>query len=68
MPALDKLPAFKRDLEGSFTRFLDGLPQGPQLAGAERVSKIMGATNLVNRSRSAAAGGLAVVGAWTRKR
>jgi menaquinone-9 beta-reductase len=62
MPARDKLPAFKRDLEGSFTRFLDGLPEGPQLAGAERVSKIMGATNLVNRSRSAAADGLAFVG------
>lgn len=62
MPARDKLPAFKEDLEGSFTRFLDGLPEGPHLTGAERVSKIMGATNLVNRSRPASVDGLAFVG------
>jgi 2-polyprenyl-6-methoxyphenol hydroxylase-like FAD-dependent oxidoreductase len=62
MPARDKLPAFKKDLEGSFARFLEGLPEGPQLAGAERVSKIMGATNLINRSRPAAIDGLAFVG------
>ena len=54
MPSREKLPAFKKDLEGSFARFLEGLPEGPQLAGAERVSKFMGATNLVNRSRPAA--------------
>ena len=62
MPARQKLPAFKKDLEGSFARFFEGLPEGPQLAGAERVSKIMGATNLVNRSRPAATNGLAFVG------
>jgi flavin-dependent dehydrogenase len=62
MPSREKLPAFKRDLEGSFARFLEGLPEGPQLAGAERVSKLMGATNLVNRSRPAAIVGLAFVG------
>jgi menaquinone-9 beta-reductase len=62
MPSREKLPAFKKDLEGSFARFLEGLPEGPQLAGAERVSKFMGATNLVNRSRPAATSGLAFVG------
>ena len=62
MPSREKLPAFKKDLEGSFARFLGGLPEGPQLAGAERVSKFMGATNLVNRSRPAATNGLAFVG------
>ena len=62
MPAREKLPAFKEDLEGSFARFFEGLPEGPHLAGAERVSKIMGATNLVNRSRPAAADGLAFIG------
>jgi flavin-dependent dehydrogenase len=49
-------------LEGSFARFLEGLPKGPRLAGAVRVSKIMGATNLINRSRPAATDGLAFVG------
>ncbi len=62
MPAREKLPAFKEDLEGSFTRFLADLPEGPDLASAERVSKIMGSTNLVNRSRPAAMDGLAFVG------
>jgi flavin-dependent dehydrogenase len=62
MPSTEKLPAFKKDLEGSFVRFFDDLPERPQLAGAKRVSKIMGATNLVNRSRLAAANGLALVG------
>lgn len=62
MPAREKLPAFKRDLEGSFSLFFEGLPEGPDLAGADRVSKIMGATNLVNRSRPAVIDGLALVG------
>lgn len=62
LPAREKLPAFKKDLEGSFARFFEDLPEGPQLAGAERVSKVMGATNLVNRSRPAAMDGLAFVG------
>jgi menaquinone-9 beta-reductase len=62
LPARQKLPAFKKDLEGSFERFFEGLPEGPRLAGAERVSKVMGATNLVNRSRPAATNGLAFVG------
>jgi 2-polyprenyl-6-methoxyphenol hydroxylase-like FAD-dependent oxidoreductase len=62
MPARAKLPAFERDLEGSFARFIDGLPGRPDLAGAARVSKIMGATNLVNSSRPGATNGLAFVG------
>jgi flavin-dependent dehydrogenase len=62
LPDSEKLPAFKRDLEGSFERFFEDLPEGPQISGAERVSKIMGATNLVNRSRPAAMNGLAFVG------
>jgi hypothetical protein len=40
MPSKEKLPAFKEDLEGSFARFFEGLPQGPCLAarGASRRS------------------------------
>ena len=62
MPAREKLPAFKEDLEGSFVGFFDDLPEGPDLAGAERVLKIMGATNLQNRSRPVSVDGLALVG------
>jgi flavin-dependent dehydrogenase len=57
LPGRSCLPS-RREL----ARFFQDLPEGPQLAGAERVSKVMGATNLVNRSRPAAMDGLAFVG------
>src|SRR5918998_6978656 len=44
------------------------MPEGPRLPDGERVSKIMGATNLKNVSRPAAQPGLALVGdaaLWT---
>jgi flavin-dependent dehydrogenase len=58
----ERLPEFKKDLEGAFVRSFEDLPLGPPLSSAERVSKIMGATNLTNVSRSAARPGLAFVG------
>jgi menaquinone-9 beta-reductase len=62
MPSRERLPLFKRDLEGAFARAFEGLPGGPRLHEGERVSKIMGATNLANMSRPAAQPGLALVG------
>jgi flavin-dependent dehydrogenase len=58
----EKLPAFKRDLYGSFTRFFESLPRVPCIAEAEPVSKIIGALDLPNISRRAALPGLALVG------
>jgi flavin-dependent dehydrogenase len=58
----DKLPAFKADLRGSFERFFEKLPHTPHIAGAEPVSKIMGALDLPNIARRAAQPGLALVG------
>jgi 2-polyprenyl-6-methoxyphenol hydroxylase-like FAD-dependent oxidoreductase len=58
----DKLPAFKRDLNGSFTRLFESLPGAPRIAEAEQISKIMGALDMPNISRRAALPGLALIG------
>jgi menaquinone-9 beta-reductase len=57
-----RLPEFKADLEGTFMRSFEGLPYGPRLDGAERVSKIMGKLDLTNVRRRPAAKGMALVG------
>ena len=38
----DRVAWFKRDLEANFERSFDGLPNAPDLAGATRMSKILG--------------------------
>jgi flavin-dependent dehydrogenase len=58
----DKLPDFKRDLYGSFVRVFEQLPRAPHIAGAEPISKIMGALDLPNISRRTTMPGLALVG------
>ncbi|MEW6638785.1 MAG: NAD(P)/FAD-dependent oxidoreductase [Actinomycetota bacterium] len=68
MPARDRLSAFKDDPEGAFSDFFKGLPDGPSLGGAGRISRIMGTINLRNILRPAAYRGLALVGdaaLWT---
>lgn len=62
MPARDKLPAFRSDPEGSLERAFEGLPDGPSLAGARRVSKVVGKLDMTNSSRPAARPGVAFVG------
>ena len=62
MPSKDKLPEFKEDLEGAFEGFFEGLPRGPRLSKAERVSKVMGYVDYGLVSRPAARPGLAFVG------
>jgi 2-polyprenyl-6-methoxyphenol hydroxylase-like FAD-dependent oxidoreductase len=42
----DKLSDFQRDREGSFERFFRSLPDGPDLARAQRVSEVFGALDL----------------------
>lgn len=58
----DRLPEWKRDLEGSFTRAFAGLPLAPPLADAERVSPLLGKLEAPNVLRSGARRGLALVG------
>jgi flavin-dependent dehydrogenase len=62
LPAKHRLPEFKADLEGAFMRSFEGLPRGPRLEGAERVSKIMGKLDLTNVRRRPAAKGMALIG------
>ena len=52
----------RADLEGSYRRMFAGLPDGPDLSRAERVSKLMGKLEVPNLIRPAARPGIAFVG------
>jgi 2-polyprenyl-6-methoxyphenol hydroxylase-like FAD-dependent oxidoreductase len=58
----DRLGDFRRDPEGSFERFVDALPDGPNIHEAERVSPLLGKLEMPNGSRRAAVPGLAFIG------
>jgi menaquinone-9 beta-reductase len=57
-----RLGAVRADPESEYLRMVTGLPGGPDLAGAERVSKLIGALDTPNVMRPAARPGLALVG------
>lgn len=57
-----RLAKVRADLEGSYMRTLTELPGGPDLRGAERVSKILGKIEVPNVIRPAARPGIAFVG------
>ena len=57
-----RLAEVRADLEGSYIRALAGLPDGPDLSEAERVSKLLGKLEMPNVIRPAARPGIAVVG------
>ncbi|MFF2082102.1 NAD(P)/FAD-dependent oxidoreductase [Kitasatospora sp. NPDC058162] len=61
-PGKSHLPAFKDDLESAYTKYIGRLPNGPDLARGERVSKIIGTTDYPLISRESAAPGVALVG------
>jgi flavin-dependent dehydrogenase len=61
-PHRDRLPEFRADLEGAYTRFLEALPDAPDMSGATRESKLIGKLDLPNVSRPAARTGIAFVG------
>lgn len=54
--------AVRRDLEAAYLERLTTLPDGPDLSGAERVSKILGKLNTPNVIRPAARSGAAFIG------
>lgn len=62
MPAKASLPEWHDDREGAFERFWAAVPEGPAIAAATRVSPILGVVDLPNRTRRAAAPGVALVG------
>jgi flavin-dependent dehydrogenase len=57
-----RLAEVRADREGSYMRTLGGLADGPDLSGAERVSKILGKIEMPNVIRPAAGPGIAFVG------
>jgi flavin-dependent dehydrogenase len=57
-----RLPEFRADLEGVYTRFFDGLADGPDFSQAERISKVIGVLDHQNVMRPAARNGVAFVG------
>jgi menaquinone-9 beta-reductase len=58
----DRASWFKRDLEHNFERYFQGLPGAPDVAGAERVSKLIGKLEMPNTTRRAGRPGLAFIG------
>jgi len=61
-PHRDRLPEFRADLEGAYMRYVEALPDAPDLSGATRESKLIGKLDLPNVSRPAARPGIAFVG------
>ena len=57
-----RLPEVRADLEGSYLRHIESLPDGPDLSGAERISKLVGKLEMPNVIRPAARPGVAFVG------
>jgi flavin-dependent dehydrogenase len=57
-----RLAEVRADLEGAYMRMLASLPDGPDLSGAERVSKLIGKLEVPNVIRPAARPGIAFVG------
>jgi flavin-dependent dehydrogenase len=60
--AKDKIPEFKKDIEGNFLRYFDGLPDGPDVRRGERIGPIVGVLDLPNMYRVPVLPGLALVG------
>jgi flavin-dependent dehydrogenase len=61
-PHRSRLGEFRADPEAAYRRMVDALPDGPELAGAERASKLIGKLEIPNVMRPAARPGVAFVG------
>lgn len=62
-PAKDRLPEFTAERQAAFDRFVGHLPDGPSLAGARRVSNLIGTTDYpCIRRDPAPRPGLALIG------
>ncbi len=58
----DREPWFRRDLDENFEAYFRGLPNCPDLATGERISRILGKLEMPNTTRRAGRPGLAFVG------
>jgi flavin-dependent dehydrogenase len=57
-----RLPEFRAGPEAAYNRMVGELPDGPDLAAAERASKLIGKLEMPNKMRPAAGPGIAFVG------
>jgi flavin-dependent dehydrogenase len=62
VPRKARLPEFKADADAAYLRMVQSLPGGPDLAAAERVSKLIGKLDMPNTMRPAARPGIAFAG------
>lgn len=62
MGSRDKLGEFKTDLGRNLARVFEALPDGPDLARAQRASKVVGTVELANVRRPVHRPGLALIG------
>ncbi len=62
VPHRRRLAEFRADPETAYLRDVQALPDGPDLTGAERVSKLIGKLHAPNMIRPASRPGLALVG------
>lgn len=62
MPTHDRLPEFKRDLEGACLRMIAGLPEPPDVDQLELAGPIVGKLDLSFQWRNPARAGMALVG------
>ncbi|MFD7256376.1 NAD(P)/FAD-dependent oxidoreductase [Streptomyces sp. NPDC059874] len=62
LPDKKRLPAFRKDLEGSFLAFVHALPEAPAIDSAERITKIIGTVDYPLHSRKPTAPGVALIG------
>jgi menaquinone-9 beta-reductase len=61
-PHKDRLPEFRADLEGAYARYIEALPDGPDLSAGQRVSKLIGKLDMPSVRRPAARPGIAFAG------
>ena len=62
VPHKVRLREFRADPDAAYERMAGSLPDGPDLAGAERVSKLIGKLEMPNKMRPAARPGIAFAG------
>ncbi|MBW5481092.1 NAD(P)/FAD-dependent oxidoreductase [Streptomyces bambusae] len=62
LPDKQRLPAFRKDLEGSFLAFVRALPEAPPVDSAERITKFIGTVDYPLLSREPTARGVALIG------
>lgn len=62
MPTKDRLPEFRRDLDGALRAFLADVPDAPPILEARQVGPTLGKIEMPNVQRAPVAPGLALVG------